>query len=172
MSDTTSLPFLTVGDVGELLAVQSWRIVRLFETGILPEPPRSGGRRMIPKSQVADIVDALRKKGWLSKSASGSDPPLRYVPPGDEWTTVGQTKREKLSPPQIARAWGVSPDKVLTWIRTGELRAIDASTRRSGRPRYLVDVGDLARFEAARAVMPLPKTSRKRKKANDVIEFF
>ncbi|MGE0535211.1 MAG: helix-turn-helix domain-containing protein [Pirellulales bacterium] len=61
---------------------------------------------------------------------------------------------QKQTPPQIAKRWGVSTDKVLAWIRSGELPAIDASTRRGGRPRYLVDVSDLAEFESRRAVVP------------------
>ena len=61
-------PFLTTGELGDLIAVQSWRIARLFELGLLPEPPRSGGRRLIPKEMVPDVVDALRLRGWLPES--------------------------------------------------------------------------------------------------------
>lgn len=62
-------------------------------------------------------------------------------------------KREKLTPPELAARWGVSADKVLIWIRGGELRAIDASTRRGGRPRYLIDVEDIKTFEVARSTI-------------------
>jgi hypothetical protein len=79
--------------------------------------------------------------------------------------------RTKLTPPQIAIRYGVSTDKVLAWIRSGELRAMDASTRRGGRPRYLVDVADLAAFEQSRSATPVPTTRRRRATA-DVIEFF
>ena len=53
-------------------------------------------------------------------------------------------KRSKTTPPKLAARWGVSEDKVLAWIRSGELRAIDASTRQGGRPRYLIDELDIA----------------------------
>lgn len=59
----------------------------------------------------------------------------------------------KLTPPQIARMWGISPEKVLAWIRSGELRAFNISRHPHGRPRYLVDIDDLAEFEANRAVV-------------------
>jgi excisionase family DNA binding protein len=58
----------------------------------------------------------------------------------------------KLTPRQIARRWGISPSKVVRWIQSGELRAIDGSTARAKRPRYLVDIQDLAEFERSRLV--------------------
>ena len=63
---TTTLPYVSIGDLADTLSVQSWRIARLFELGILPEPPRIGRRRMIPKSMIPQIVDALRSRGWLA----------------------------------------------------------------------------------------------------------
>lgn len=66
------------------------------------------------------------------------------------------TTKQKLTPPEVAELWGISPDKILAWIRSGELRAIDASTTRGGRPRYLIDVGDLAAFERSRSTTPVP----------------
>jgi hypothetical protein len=79
----------------------------------------------------------------------------------------------KLTPPDIARAWGIGPDKVLVWIRSGELPAINAATRQGGRPRYLVDAADLAAFEARRASRPrVTARHRKRKHPGHVIEFF
>lgn len=58
----------------------------------------------------------------------------------------------KLTPPQIAKQWGIAPEKVVAWIQAGELRAIDASTTRGKRPRYLIDIEDLAAFEKSRLV--------------------
>ena len=61
------------------------------------------------------------------------------------------TTRTKVTPPQLAAEWGIDPAKVLRWIRAGELRAIDVSTVRGGRPRFLIDRADIAAFEAARS---------------------
>ena len=69
MHATASPPFLSLGELAELLSVQSWRIARLFELGILPEPERIAGRRMIRKEMVVDVVDALRERGWLPKGS-------------------------------------------------------------------------------------------------------
>ncbi len=62
--------------------------------------------------------------------------------------------RRKLTPPMIARTWGIDVKKVIAWITSGELRAINGATHPGQRPRFLVDVDDLKTFEAARAVRP------------------
>ena len=74
MSTVQSPPYLTTGELGDAVGVQAWRIARLFELGVLPDPPRSGGRRLIPKSTVPAIVDALRDRGWLPTSDEGVTP--------------------------------------------------------------------------------------------------
>lgn len=81
-------------------------------------------------------------------------------------------KRTKITPPQLASRWGIGDEKVLAWIHSGELRAIDASTKRGGRPRYLIDEVDIAAFEAKRAVTQPPKQRRSRRRApTEVVEF-
>lgn len=57
-------PFLTTGELAEVLQVQGWRIARLFELKIVPEPSRVAGRRMIPRSQIPRIIDELRRRNW------------------------------------------------------------------------------------------------------------
>jgi hypothetical protein len=82
-------------------------------------------------------------------------------------------KRDKLTPPRLADKWGISPEKVLGWIRTGELRAINIAALQGGRPRYLIDEADLADFEKRReAKTSPPLQSRKRKQRDDVTEYF
>lgn len=61
----TSCPVTSIGEIAEFLGVESWRVARLFELGILPEPPRVANRRAIPKAMVSLIVDALRQRRWL-----------------------------------------------------------------------------------------------------------
>jgi hypothetical protein len=82
--------------------------------------------------------------------------------------------RTKFTPPEVARRWGVDAAKVIAWIRSGELRAIDAATRRGGRPRYLIDAVAIADFEALRAtVPPAPRAVRRRRsRPAEVVEFF
>lgn len=82
-------------------------------------------------------------------------------------------RRTKVTPPKLARQWGISPDKLLGWIRSGELRAINAAARLGGRPKYLIDLADVAEFEERRVVQPPPKTPRRRQKpSGNVIKFF
>jgi len=81
---------------------------------------------------------------------------------------------KKLTPPQLARRFGVGPDKVLMWIRNGELPAINGATKPNGRPRYLIDIADVEAFEARRQVRPeklIPASVRHRKPPG-TLEFF
>jgi excisionase family DNA binding protein len=80
----------------------------------------------------------------------------------------------KLTPPQLARRLGVGPDKVLNWIRTGELRAINGAAKPNGRPRYLIDKADVEAFEAKRQVRPeRPSPARvHHRQPPDTLEFF
>ncbi len=56
----------STGELGDELGIQAWRINRLFELGLLGEPPRVAGRRMIPSSMIPDIIKALDERGWMS----------------------------------------------------------------------------------------------------------
>lgn len=81
--------------------------------------------------------------------------------------------QKKITPPELARRWGVDIDTVYAWIRGGELRAINGAKRAGGRPRYLINEADIADFERRRAVQP-PPPPQKRKKNRfnfEVIEF-
>lgn len=81
--------------------------------------------------------------------------------------------RDKMTPPELAKRWGISQDKVLTWIRSGELTATNIATRRGGRPRYLIGNEDIQAFEARRAVQHAPKRTRRGNHRDDgVIDFF
>lgn len=77
-----------------------------------------------------------------------------------------------LSPPQIAKMLGVYVDTPRTWIRTGQLRAVDVSTKPGGRPRYRVSSDDLDVFLLRRSIHAAPKTQRRRRQATDVTEYF
>ena len=81
-------------------------------------------------------------------------------------------ERTKLTPPEVARRWGIKSHKVLAWIRSGALRAINAAESLDRRPRYLIDVEDLAAFERAREIV-VQKPRRSRMSQNDgITEFF
>jgi len=63
-------------------------------------------------------------------------------------------KRVKVTPSEYAKRLGVSAAKVSHFIRTGELRAMNVAANRNNRPRFLIDVEDIERFEKSRAVIP------------------
>lgn len=56
----------------------------------------------------------------------------------------------KLTPPELAKRWGVAHNKVLDFIHSGELRAIDLASPASTKPRFRIDVADIAAFEERR----------------------
>lgn len=61
------------------------------------------------------------------------------------------------TPPQVARRWGVKPERVLSLIRAGRLRAfvLPVVTHRPGaqsRPRFRITPEAVADFESACAV--------------------
>ena len=77
------------------------------------------------------------------------------------------------TPPEIAELYRVDPNKILGWIRRGELRTVNVATSTGGRPRYRISPADLAAFEAARAAGPAPRVSRvRRRKDPQIVEFF
>lgn len=68
-------------------------------------------------------------------------------------------ERRKFTPPQLARQWGVGPDKITWLIRSGKLPAINVSRGKSGKPRYLIDVADVERCEELLRVTPREGTA-------------
>ncbi|MCB0909936.1 MAG: helix-turn-helix domain-containing protein [Nocardioidaceae bacterium] len=80
-----------------------------------------------------------------------------------------------LTPPEVAKLWGIKPHKVLAWIRSGELRAMNAAEQLGGRPRYLIDLADLQAFVKARqatADPPKPRRQIRKSKPSDFVEYF
>lgn len=68
-----------------------------------------------------------------------------------------------LSPGQLARFLGVNSAKVLTWIHSGRLAAINVATDALGRPRWRVTPQALQEFLAGRQATPPAKVKRTRK---------
>ena len=81
---------------------------------------------------------------------------------------------EMITPPQLAKRWGVAPDKVLALIHSGELVAVNlAINPRGKRARWRVSLTEVERFEEARSSKPpAPKTRRRRRTPSTIREFF
>ena len=78
------------------------------------------------------------------------------------------------SPAEVAQRFGCKVDKVLAWIASRELVAVNAATSRSAKkPRWRISPQALEDFERERTTLPKVKTvTRRRKPTNSVIEFF
>jgi hypothetical protein len=63
--------------------------------------------------------------------------------------------RRNSTPPAVARKYGVAAGKVIDWIESGQLAALNLATRPDGRPRYSISPEALDAFERARAVVPV-----------------
>jgi Helix-turn-helix domain len=87
--------------------------------------------------------------------------------------TIEKQKRQKLTPGSIAELYGISLGKVLSWIRRGELRAVNVANRADGQPRFRIDPEDLRDFENRRACVPAkPAPRTRRKRQGGVTEYF
>ncbi len=90
-----------------------------------------------------------------------------------EATKVSETVCTKLTPRALARRYGVAVEKVLHWIKTGQLRAINAAKDLKERPRFLIDVADVADFEQRRTAIPdAPQPQKRRMQTAGVKKFF
>jgi len=70
-------------------------------------------------------------------------------------------RTDKLTPPQVARVLGVSPETVRGWIRSGELKAVNLADPQSPRPRYRIERDALTSFATGReTIAPTPNPQR------------
>ncbi len=68
---------------------------------------------------------------------------------------------------------GVDNDKVLTWIRSGELVAINVAQKAGRRPRWRIDPADFEKFKLSRKFRPVIIARRNRPRVvNGIIQFF
>jgi transposase len=73
----------------------------------------------------------------------------------------------------IQRRYGVTVHTVLTWIRSGELRAVNVGRRPGAKkPRWRVTEAALEAFEQLRTPTPPPPRARRRKRNYEVHEFY
>jgi hypothetical protein len=66
---TSTVPYLTPGEVAVCLGVRDWQVLRLFQRGLLPEPPRLGRNRAIPAGDLDRVRQALVAAGYLTEAA-------------------------------------------------------------------------------------------------------
>jgi len=82
-------------------------------------------------------------------------------------------KKAYFTPPAVAEQLGVKSAKILIFIASGELSAINVATKIDGRPRWRVPKSALDAFLAARSNRPAPAAPpRRRRRQVSPIEFF
>lgn len=78
-----------------------------------------------------------------------------------------------VSPPEYAAQLGVKPGKVISWIESGELRAVNVASKKSSRPRWRISPDAIVAFENGHAVQPATTARRRRRKQPaDVVQYF
>lgn len=71
-----------------------------------------------------------------------------------------------MTPPEVAERLGVSPERVIGWIRGGKLRASNLSDG-SKRPRFRISPDALDDFLRSREVLPsAPPAPKQRRRAS------
>lgn len=143
-------------------------ILRQFRDMRAPVPTKPGPEQIALTAMERAADDILNLFRGLVKQLAGkctARAPRKEKSKGDS--------SGMLTPPQVAKQLGVSPDKILAWIRKGELRATNAATSQGGRPRYKISEENLTKFQEMRQnVKPPAKPSRRRKKDPNVTEYF
>ncbi|MGH7192907.1 MAG: helix-turn-helix domain-containing protein, partial [Candidatus Saccharimonadales bacterium] len=76
-----------------------------------------------------------------------------------------------LTPPQVAELLGISPEKVIFFIRRGELRGSNITADPAARPRFVVSMEALEAFLAARQPTPPAPRQRRRRKATEEVDY-
>ncbi len=69
---------------------------------------------------------------------------------------------EGLSVCRFARRYAIGSQKVLGFIRRGELIAVNVATNAAGRPQWRITAESVAHFERVRASKPPSKKPRRR----------
>jgi hypothetical protein len=78
-----------------------------------------------------------------------------------------------LTPPEVGRRWRIKAERVISFIKSGQLRAMDVASPTSTRPRYRIDMAAVLEFESTRSGARTPKPLRRKKaRQTDVVEFF
>jgi hypothetical protein len=86
---------------------------------------------------------------------------------------------ECVTPPQLAKLWHTTPERIVALCKSGRLRAFSLSSPTSRRPRWRIALDAIAEFERGESqTRPVPPESapkprlRRERDTGAVIEFF
>ena len=80
-------------------------------------------------------------------------------------------EKQTLTPPEAAKQLGVSDEKILHWIHTGELAAVNLVKDINDKARFKIRVTALEDFLKLRAVIPPHAKKKRRRRASEVKQF-
>jgi hypothetical protein len=94
--------------------------------------------------------------------------------------TSSLSERTFYNPAQVAEMWGVSHDKVLEFIKTGELEAFNVASKKSRRPQFKIPLAALQAFQQRRSGRdparslppPAPRRASRKPSASTSREYF
>jgi hypothetical protein len=69
------------------------------------------------------------------------------------------------TPPKYAKKLGVSPEKVIHFIESGELVAVNLATKSNGSKRWRISAEAIADFERRRSAVPSTASPRRTRRA-------
>lgn len=115
-------------------------IVALGTQGVLPQP------------QVLSLLGRITDVN--ATTSITASPPAR--------TRTPRARTGYCVPRDLAKRWSVCVDKVLLFIRTGELRAFNVASPTSRRPRYRISIEEVRRFEEQTRSAAPPSTAKKK----------
>jgi len=111
---------------------------------------------------LADAVTAchLRSGGiTVAQARQSLAACLAAVPSGK------QEDRTHLTPPEVAKRYGVSPDTVRSWIENGQLKATNIGQGKK-KPRFRIEPQALEEFDRRRTAESKPPTPAKRRRSS------
>ena len=124
------------------------------------------------EERVANFVlpDLCVVPAGKSTSPVTTPPAGERANPADSRILQPDRTSEYFVPRALAKRWSVCVDKVLNFIRSGELRAFNVAAKKSKRPRYRIPLESVRQFEeqtraaAASEAPAAPAPSRRRKR--------
>jgi hypothetical protein len=72
----------------------------------------------------------------------------------------------------LAARWRIGQGKILAWIRSGGLPAVNVAATVLGRARFVVLPEAVLEFERRRSTLPPPRQARRKKTTQQIIDFY
>lgn len=144
-------------EIATCLDVKMYKVFEWIRNGELNAINISNTARPQYRVEVAEF-EAFKLR---VAAAQGDRLQPRTVAQTPSPSSVRLEMKRTLTPPEIAKYFRVSNDKVLAWIRSGELRATNVSN--CARPLYRVEESDFEAFKLRRSstsAVPTPRGQR------------